>query len=297
MELKGEYRIPAPRDQVWAMLNDPGVLRECIPGCESLEGSPGEGFSARVTTKVGPVKATFNGSVTLSNVNAPESYTISGEGKGGVAGFAKGGADVHLAADGGDTVLTYVANAQVGGKLAQLGGRLIDSTAKKLADQFFACFAERAGAPASSGAATMPAASQPLPGEPVAASVTDPVPAAMAAPVAAPAIMPGQPIPPAATGVPIVDGQAAGPETVPPLGSGMAEPPRVEMSPLHHGTGTRAPAPATADSNAPGASIQSLAREAEQEVEREAAVGFLGGPIVWALLVILVLLFVYVIAT
>ena len=157
MELKGEYRIPAPRDQVWAMLNDPGVLRDCIPGCESLEGSPAEGFSARVTTKVGPVKATFNGSVALSNVNPPGSYTISGEGKGGVAGFAKGGADVHLAADGTDTLLTYVANAQVGGKLAQLGGRLIDSTAKKLADQFFACFAERAGAPASSGAATIPA--------------------------------------------------------------------------------------------------------------------------------------------
>lgn len=281
MELKGEYRIPAPRDQVWAMLNDPGVLRECIPGCETLEGSPGEGFSARVTTKVGPVKATFNGSVTLSNVNAPESYTISGEGKGGVAGFAKGGADVHLAADGGDTVLTYVANAQVGGKLAQLGGRLIDSTAKKLADQFFACFAERAGAPASSGAATTPAAAEPLGAEPV----------------AAPLIMPGQPIPPAATGVPIVDGQAARPETVPPLDSGMAEPPRVGMSPLHHTSGPTAPAPATVETNAPGASIQALAREAEQEVEREAAMGFLGGPMVWGLLVILALLFVYVIAT
>ena len=100
MELKGEYRIPAPREQVWAMLNDPDVLRECIPGCESLEGSPADGFSARVTTKIGPVKATFNGAVTLSNVNPPESYTISGEGKGGVAGFAKGGADVHLAEDG-----------------------------------------------------------------------------------------------------------------------------------------------------------------------------------------------------
>lgn len=89
MELKGEYRIPAPREQVWAMLNDPDVLRACIPGCEFLEGSPAEGFSARVTTKVGPVKATFNGQVTLSNINPPTSYTISGEGKGGVAGFAK----------------------------------------------------------------------------------------------------------------------------------------------------------------------------------------------------------------
>ena len=103
MELKGEYRVPAPREHVWAMLNDPDVLRECIPGCESLEGSAAEGFAARVTTKVGPVKATFNGQVTLSNVNPPESYTISGEGKGGVAGFAKGGADVHLAPDGDAT--------------------------------------------------------------------------------------------------------------------------------------------------------------------------------------------------
>src|SRR3712207_7892821 len=104
MELKGEYRIPAPRDQVWAMLNDPGVLRDCIPGCESLEGSASEGFSARVTTKIGPVKATFNGSVSLSNLNPPESYTISGEGKGGVAGFAKGGADVLLREDGSDKI-------------------------------------------------------------------------------------------------------------------------------------------------------------------------------------------------
>lgn len=281
MELKGEYRIPAPRDQVWAMLNDAAVLRDCIPGCETLEGSPAEGFSARVTTKVGPVKATFNGSVTLSNINPPESYTISGEGKGGVAGFAKGGADVHLATDGADTVLTYVANAQVGGKLAQLGSRLIDSTAKKLADQFFACFAERAGAPATSGAAAIPAAA------PLGVGAAEPVP---------PLVMPGQPIPPAATGVPIVDGQAAARESIPPVRPA-AEAPRVSPTPLHHGTAATAPSPATAAAAAPGASIQSLAREAEQEVEREAAVGFLGGPIVWGLLVILVLLFVYLIAT
>jgi len=141
MELKGEYRIPASRETVWAMLNDPSVLRECIPGCESLEGSPEQGFSARVTTKVGPVKATFNGAVTLSNVNPPESYTISGEGKGGVAGFAKGGADVKLAEDGPDaTILTYAAKADVGGKMAQLGSRLITSTSKKLAGEFFSTF-------------------------------------------------------------------------------------------------------------------------------------------------------------
>jgi carbon monoxide dehydrogenase subunit G len=215
MELKGEYRIPAPRDQVWAMLNDPDVLRACIPGCESLEGSPADGFSARVTTKVGPVKATFNGAVTLSNVRPPEGYTISGEGKGGVAGFAKGGADVALAVDGTDTVLTYAANAQVGGKLAQLGSRLIDSTAKKLADQFFASFAEKASAAAGVTAGA-------------------PAPAAVAAAAAA-------------------------------------------EGPVHM--------------------IEEAAHEVEEEVEAKAAMGFLGGPIVWALLVILALLFVYVIAT
>ena len=281
MELKGEYRIPASREHVWTLLNDPETLRACIPGCESLERTGDNGFAARVTTKIGPVKATFTGEVAITDMVPPESYRISGEGKGGVAGFASGGANVRLAPDGEGTLLAYTADAKVGGKLAQLGGRLIDSTAKKLADQFFACFAERAGAPASSGAATTPAAAEPLGAEQV----------------TAPLIMPGQPIPPAATGVPIVDGQAARPETVPPLGSGMAEPPRVEMTPLHHAGGPIAPGPATVETNAPGASIQSLAREAEQEVEREAAMGFLGGPMVWGLLVILALLFVYVIAS
>jgi uncharacterized protein len=269
MELRGENRIPAPRDRVWALLNDADVLRACIPGCESLEGSPAEGFSARVTTKIGPVKATFNGSVSLSNVNPPESYTISGEGKGGVAGFAKGGADVHLRADGPDTVLTYVVNAQVGGKLAQLGSRLIDSTAKKLADQFFTCFAERAGVSGSVSAGATPVGL-----------------------TADEMILPGQPIPPAGTGVPIVDGQAAAPEAVPP----MASTPRVDMAPLHHGTTPDVVPPAKTASQIPGASIQNLAHEVEEEIEREAAIGFLGGPIVWGLLVILALLGVYVIA-
>jgi carbon monoxide dehydrogenase subunit G len=210
MELKGEYRIPAPRERVWTMLNDPAVLRECIPGCESLDGSVDEGFKARVTTKVGPVKATFNGEVSLTNLNPPESYTISGEGKGGVAGFAKGGADVNLAEDGGETVLAYTVNAQVGGKLAQLGSRLIDSTARKLADQFFSCFAAKAGAPAEAEAA-------------------------------APA-------------------ESAEEETV-------------------------------------GHRIEEAVHEVEEEVESKAAMGFLGGPTVWGLLVILALLLVYVIAT
>jgi carbon monoxide dehydrogenase subunit G len=151
--MKGEYRIAARREEVWALINDPAVLRACIPGCDSLEGTPETGFAARVTTKIGPVKATFAGNVALSNVNAPESLTISGEGKGGVAGFAKGGADVHLAEDGAQTVLTYLAKAQVGGKLAQLGARLIDSTAKKLADEFFEKLAAQAAAAAQDDAA------------------------------------------------------------------------------------------------------------------------------------------------
>ncbi|MCB8839606.1 carbon monoxide dehydrogenase subunit G [Aurantimonas sp. VKM B-3413] len=143
MDLKGEYRLPAPRETVWAALNDPEVLKNCIPGCESLEKTGDNEMKATVTTKVGPVKAKFNGEVRLENINAPESYSIVGEGKGGIAGFAKGGADVHLAEDGAETILTYSVSAQVGGKLAQLGGRLIDSTAKKLAGQFFDCFAEK----------------------------------------------------------------------------------------------------------------------------------------------------------
>jgi len=153
MDMKGEYRIAARREEVWALINDPAVLRACIPGCDSLEGTPETGFAARVTTKIGPVKATFAGNVALSNVNAPESLTISGEGKGGVAGFAKGGADVHLAEDGAQTVLTYLAKAQVGGKLAQLGARLIDSTAKKLADEFFEKLAAQAASAAQDDAA------------------------------------------------------------------------------------------------------------------------------------------------
>lgn len=152
MDLKGEYRIKAPRGDVWALINDPQVLRECIPGCDSLEGNPDDGFTARVTTKIGPIKATFEGAVKLSNIQPPESYTISGEGKGGVAGFAKGGADVHLAEAEGETILTYAAKAQVGGKLAQLGARLIDSTSKKLADEFFAKLAARASVPSAAPA-------------------------------------------------------------------------------------------------------------------------------------------------
>lgn len=140
MDLTGEERITAPRDVVWAALNDPEVLRQCIPGCQNLELKSPTELAATVKIKIGPVSATFNGEVTLSNINAPESYSISGEGKGGIAGFAKGGADVTLKEDGTDTILLYRANAQVGGKIAQLGARLIDSTSQKLAQQFFSDF-------------------------------------------------------------------------------------------------------------------------------------------------------------
>jgi uncharacterized protein len=147
MDMTGQYRIPAPREQVWAALNDPAMLKASLPGCESLEKLSDHEFAATVVAKVGPVKAKFNGNVTLSNLNPPESYTISGEGKGGAAGFAKGGADVRLTEEGDITVLTYSAKADVGGKLAQLGSRLIDGTAKKMADEFFDNFSQQVAGP------------------------------------------------------------------------------------------------------------------------------------------------------
>lgn len=137
MDLTGEERIAASRDTVWKALNDPAILKACIPGCESLEKVSDTELEATVGVKIGPVKARFNGKVELTNLNPPLSYTISGEGKGGVAGFAKGGADVTLTEEGAETVLVYVVNADVGGKIAQLGSRLIASTSKKLATQFF----------------------------------------------------------------------------------------------------------------------------------------------------------------
>lgn len=137
MEMKGSQLIGADRETVWAALNDPQVLKACIPGCEELnQASPTE-LNATVVAKIGPVKAKFTGEVELSDLNPPESYTISGEGKGGIAGFAKGGAEVRLSEVPGGTQLDYDVQAKVGGKIAQLGSRLVDSTAKKLADQFF----------------------------------------------------------------------------------------------------------------------------------------------------------------
>lgn len=143
MELVGKQYLSADRQTVWAALNDPDVLRECIPGCEQLTGSIDEGFEATVTQKIGPVKARFRGEVIISDVVEAESYRISGSGKGGAAGFASGGANVHLADSDGGTDLTYKVSAQVGGKIAQLGARLINSFTRKLADQFFERFRER----------------------------------------------------------------------------------------------------------------------------------------------------------
>ncbi len=140
MDLTGEERIAASRDTVWKALNDPEILKACIPGCESLEKISDTELEATVGVKMGPVKARFSGKVELTNLNPPSSYTISGEGKGGVAGFAKGGADVTLVEEGNETVLAYKVNADVGGKIAQLGSRLIASTSKKLATQFFENF-------------------------------------------------------------------------------------------------------------------------------------------------------------
>lgn len=136
--MEGEERIEAPIARVWEALNDAETLKACIPGCESLERTSDNELAAAVTLKIGPIKAKFNGAVELTNLNPPHSYTIRGEGKGGIAGFAKGGADVTLAEDGPDvTILRYATKAEVGGKIAQLGSRLIDSTSRKLAGQFF----------------------------------------------------------------------------------------------------------------------------------------------------------------
>src|SRR3712207_353195 len=166
MEMTGERRIPAPRQAVWEALNDPEVLRASIPGCESVERVGEDQFQARVAVKLGPMSAKFGGKVRLENINPPESYTISGEGNGGAMGFGKGGADVsleELAAS--ETLLKYQVKAQVGGKMAQLGARLIDSTAKQMADQFFDRFAalltpapaEQAGTAEPAMAAAQPA--------------------------------------------------------------------------------------------------------------------------------------------
>ena len=141
MELTGERLLPAPRARVWAALNDPAILSRCIPGCQEINKSSDTEFTAKVGLAVGPVKATFNGQVTLSDLDPPNGYRISGTGQGGVAGFGKGSAVVTLEDAPGGTLLRYNADASVGGKLAQIGSRLVEATARKLADEFFTRFA------------------------------------------------------------------------------------------------------------------------------------------------------------
>ena len=147
MQFNDEIRIDAPREQVYAALNDPGILRNSIPGCEEIEQLSETELVATVVTRIGPIKAKFKAHVTLSDLNPPSSYTISGEGKGGTAGFAKGGAKIVLKEDGGATIMRYEVQVDVGGKLAQLGGRLIEGTAKKLSADFFTRFKQEITGP------------------------------------------------------------------------------------------------------------------------------------------------------
>jgi carbon monoxide dehydrogenase subunit G len=179
MKMQGERLIQAPRQDVWAALNDPSVLRQCIPGCEEMQKASDTDFSARVKAKVGPVSLTMTGDVHLSDLNPPVSYRITGQGRGGAAGFAKGGADIRLEDKGGATLIAYDVDAQVGGKLAQIGNRLIDSTARKMADDFFSRFVAivehgegvSASVPLHAGGSPEPMA-RPVPPPNVSASIT-----------------------------------------------------------------------------------------------------------------------------
>jgi hypothetical protein len=152
MEMTGEFRIPAPRQRVWQGLNDPEILKQAIPGCQTIDKVSDTEFTAKVRAKVGPVSATFGGKVNLTDLDPPKGYTISGEGSGGVAGFARGSAKVNLDEDGGEaTVLRYEVQAHVGGKLAQIGSRLIDATSRKMAEDFFSRFVAAMSPPAEGG--------------------------------------------------------------------------------------------------------------------------------------------------
>ena len=165
MDMNGERRIPAPRQRVWDALNDPEMLKAAIPGCESVTKTADDAFEAKVAVKIGPMAAKFGGKVKLENIQAPASYTISGEGNGGAMGFAKGGADVSLEETGpNETLLKFAVKAQVGGKMAQLGARLIDATAKQMSDQFFDRFAAAVAAAEAPGAAPAPLPAPPASG-------------------------------------------------------------------------------------------------------------------------------------
>jgi len=191
MDMTGEVHLPAPRETVWRALNDPQVLKQSIPGCEELQKLSDTEMTARVSAKVGPVSARFTGKVLLSELDPPNGYTISGEGQGGVAGFAKGGAQVSLKEDTGGTMLSYKVQAQVGGKLAQIGSRLIDATARKMADEFFTRFAAAVGTGAPAPAAAPSPGAAPAPSS-AAPPMSTPVPS----PADRPATPEGKRVPP-----------------------------------------------------------------------------------------------------
>src|SRR5438876_2832416 len=172
MEMKGEQLIPAPQQAVWDALNDPGVLKACVPGCESLEKSGDNEYQVLMVARVGPVSAKFKGRLTLSDINPPSSYSISFEGQGGAAGFAKGSAQVSLSSEGAHTRLAYDVKANVGGKLAQIGSRLVDAAAKKVADDFFRNFNEKLSAARAPGHADAEHHAEPVPRDPDLPSVS-----------------------------------------------------------------------------------------------------------------------------
>ena len=147
MEMTGQQLVPLPQQETWNALNDPTVLKDCIPGCESIEAKGENEYEVVLLAKVGPVSARFKGRMTVTEADPPRAYTLNFEGQGGAAGFAKGQADVALTPQDGGTLLAYTAKANIGGKLAQVGSRLVDGVAKKLAGEFFAAFTERAGGP------------------------------------------------------------------------------------------------------------------------------------------------------
>jgi hypothetical protein len=173
MELTGEQFLPLSRERVWAALNDPEILRASVPGCESLERVEDNHFKVVMAAAVGPIKARFNGKLTLTDLRAPESYSLTFEGSGGAAGFGKGGAQVGLQTEGTGTRLVYRAHAQVGGRLAQVGARLIDGVARKMAEDFFGHFTAAVTAPEAVAEPADTAAS--LPGAHSAASLNAPV--------------------------------------------------------------------------------------------------------------------------
>ena len=220
MDMSGQQVIPADRETVWRGLNDAEILRQSIPGCESIEMQSDTEMTAKVTAKVGPVKAKFTGAVTLSDLNPPESYRISGEGKGGAAGFAKGGADVKLEAVEGGTLLSYEVHANVGGKLAQLGGRLIEGTAKRMAGEFFDNFAK---AVAPEAAVPEPEATD---AQAAPESTPEPAPEAAPAPVGEPMPEMAQASPEAPTAEPAAAASAA--DVQPEPGTPVVEPSSAE---------------------------------------------------------------------